>query len=68
MIRIEKTTEQGYEINDYDIDNALIQLSNSLDNGQMLFVNGVAFMKDAITKEDLKDGMEVVVTNHLGGG
>lgn len=68
-IRIEKTTEAGYETKDYSYEDALNVLNLELENERTLWIDGRPFLEEVITEEDLKKcKKEISVTNRLIGG
>jgi len=68
-IIIERTTTQGYESKEWELDEAIDILNLELDNKKMIFIDGKPFDKDIITQENiLTCKKEISVTNRLVGG
>jgi len=69
MIQIERTTENGYENNVYEINDAIITINTELENNRTIWIDGKPFSGEFITEEDLlKCKKEVSITNKLIGG
>lgn len=68
-ITIERTTDQGYESNEYTLEDALTLLNNELESKRTLFIDGQPFFGEFIQAEDIaKCKREISVTNQLIGG
>jgi len=68
-IKIEKTTQTGYEEKEYEIKEAVRLLNAEIDSNKTIFIDGAPFCGASITEQDLvKCKSEVSVTNQLVGG
>jgi len=69
MIKIELTSQTGYEEREEEISVAVNTLNKELSNKKTVFIDGTVFMKDFVTEDDLKQcKRKITVTNKLVGG
>ena len=67
-MKIERTTERGYEVKEETISNALSILNKDLEEERQIWINNRPFMKKMILAEDLSETDKISITNKLVGG
>lgn len=68
-ITIERTTERGYQVEDYEIPEAIKLLNTELEAKRTIFIDGQPWFGEFITEKDLSAcKKEISVTNQLIGG
>lgn len=68
-IKIEKTTERGYIIEELNIKDAINIINKEIEANRTIFIDGKPWFGDFITEEALtKCRKEVSITNQLIGG
>lgn len=67
--KIERTTDKGYESEEYDTTKALEILNTELENKRTVFIDGRPFSGEVIREENILSCKKVIsVTNSLIGG
>ena len=68
-ITIERTTERGYQSQEYTYDEALKLLNSELEANRTIFIDGKPWSGEFISETDLNTcKKEISVTNQLIGG
>lgn len=68
-VTIERTTERGYQINEYEYKEAIDLLNLELESKRTIFIDGRPWFGEFITEADLNTcKKEISVTNQLIGG
>lgn len=69
MIRIERTTDRGYESEEHNVEDCLRILNTELENKRTIFIDGRPFLGEFVQESDVsKCKNEISVTNQLIGG
>lgn len=68
-VTIERTTERGYQVQEYEFAEAWKLLNTELEAKRTIFIDGKPWFGDFISEEDIKKcKKEISVTNQLIGG
>jgi hypothetical protein len=68
MISIERTTDSGYENNDFEIKQAVPILNTEIENGRSIWIDNILFSDQFITEEHISKCKKICITNKLIGG
>lgn len=68
-VTVERTTERGYQIQEYTYEEAIKVLNTELEAKRTIFIDGRPWFGDFISENDLTTcKKEISVTNQLIGG